>query len=85
MSEVLTENQKILIRYLAAIGCSKAVVFRIIGDLWYDPAVREMLQFCKENHPPSQEELLKQYSIVYSKYKREIDSIPEWGDEETEE
>ena len=85
MAKVLTENQSLLTRYLAAVGCDKGAVFEIMLKLWHEEAIIEMLEFCREHHPASQAELLEASSKIYLKYKEEIDSIPEWGDEESEE
>ena len=82
MKEVLTENQRIMTRYLASIGCDMLTTFTILTDLWDEEAVLEMLQFCKDNHPASQAQLLKASSRIYSKYKDRIEAIPEEDEEE---
>ena len=66
--EIGTENQRILIRYLAAVGCDKGTVFKIVLELWDEDAVMEMLMFCKDNPDASQEELLEMSSKICSKY-----------------
>ncbi len=76
--KVLTENQELLAKYLGAIGCDFGTVFEIVTKLWDEEAVIEMLEFCRDNHPASQEKLLKMSSKIYSKYKERIDALPEW-------
>ena len=59
MAEVLSEHRKLLIRYLAAIGCKKSTIWQItMLDLEDELAILDMLQFCKENHPNLSEEQL---------------------------
>ena len=82
MQEVMTENQRLLIRYLIASGYSEATVWKIVMGLWDEEAVIEMLRFCVEHQDATQAELLEAYSKIYSKYKTIIDSIPEWGEDE---
>ena len=81
---VLTKNQTMLAGYLAAVGCSKGTVFSIIGELWDEEAVIEMLEFCRDNPDASQVELLEMSSRIYLKYKERIDAVPDWTDEEEE-
>ena len=84
--EMLTGKQKRLIRYLSAIGCTLGTTFNILMNVWYEDALTEMIDFCLDNHPSNPEKLLEASSKIYLKYKTEIDSFPEWPeDEETEE
>lgn len=69
MEEVMTDNQRLLTRYLAAVGCEKGVVFSIVLELWDEDEVIEMLQYCKENPNASQTQLLRMSSEISSKHK----------------
>ena len=77
MAEVLTENQRMLAGYLAAVGCDTGAIFKIIGELWDEDAVIEMLEFCRDNPDASQAQLLEASSKIYLKYKEQIDAVPE--------
>ena len=81
MEKILTEEQMLLAEYLWEIGCEDWVPFEVIWKLWDEEAVLEMLQFCKENHPPSQAQILSATSEIYSKYKERIDAVPEATDD----
>ena len=74
MAKVLTENQELLAGYLTAIGCDKGAVFKMVLDLWEEEAVIEMLEFCRDNHPASQAQLLEMSSKISSKYEAETDT-----------
>lgn len=73
MAEVLSEYRKILIRYLAAIGCKRSTIWKItMIDLESELAILDMLQFCKENHPNlSEEMLLEQAYNISLNYDRD--------------
>ena len=71
MAEVLSEHRKLLIRYLAVIGCKKSTIWQItMLDLEDELAILDMLQFCKENHPNlSEEQLLEKSFQISLEYK----------------
>lgn len=73
MTEVLSEYRKILIRYLAAIGCKRSTIWKItMIDLESELAILDMLQFCKENYPNlSEEMLLEQAYNISLNYDRD--------------
>ncbi len=71
MSNVLTENQKLLARYLTAVDCEKIAVILMITELWDEDAVLEMLEFCRDNPNASQAQLLKASSAISSRYEQE--------------
>ena len=71
MEEIMSNNQRILTRYLAAVGCNTGVVFKIVLNLWNENAVLEMLQFCKDNPKANSAQLLKASSEIASKYNLE--------------
>ena len=85
MAEVLTENQRMLTGYLAAVGCSRVAVLYIVMELWDEEAVIRMLEFCRDNPKATEAELLEACSKIYSKYKDRIEALPEWGEEDEEE
>lgn len=68
---ILSENRELLVGYLAAIGCARSTIWRIVMlDLEREEAILEMLQFCKENHPNlSEAKLLEMSSKISSKYR----------------
>ena len=71
---VLSENRRLLIRYLAEIGCGKPAVWQIaMIDLEEETQVLQMLQFCKENHPNLSEakllEVSSKISLRYGNHK----------------
>ena len=72
MKEMLSSNRILLMRYLATvIGCKKSTTWQItMIDLEKEEAIRDMLQFCKENHPNLSEAQLLEVSFqISSKYK----------------
>ena len=71
MSNVLTENQRLLVRYLTAVGCEKIEVILMITELWDEDAVLEMLEFCKSNPNASRAQLLRASSEISSRYEQE--------------
>ena len=71
MAKILTENQRILTRYLAAVGCERVAVMLMITELWDKRATLEMLEFCSNNPDASQAQLLKMSSQISSKYGTE--------------
>ena len=71
MSNVLTKNQRLLARYLTAVGCEKIAVILMITELWDEDAVLEMLEFCRNNPNASQAQLLKVSSVISSRYEQE--------------
>ena len=75
MAEVLSENRRILTRYLAAIGCKRSTIWQItMIDLESELAILDMLQFCKENHPNlSEEMLLEQAYKISMNYERDAE------------
>lgn len=67
MEGVLSENRRILTRYLAAIGCKSSTIWKItMIDLESELAILDMLQFCKENHPNLSEEMLLEQAYKIS-------------------
>ena len=71
MARIMTENQQLLTRYLAAVGCSKAQVLYMMAELWSEEETLEMLQFCKDNPEASPAQLLQACYTISAKYKRE--------------
>ena len=71
MARVLTENQALLTRYLAAVGCSDGAIFKIILTLWDEDAVIEMLEYCRDYPKASETDLLKTCSKISLKYNLE--------------
>ncbi len=67
MAKILTENQRILTRYLAAVGCETLAVMVMVTRVW-EEATLEMLQYCKDHPNADQAELLKASSKISSKY-----------------
>ena len=59
MANVLTENQRLLTRYLAAVGCQKEAVLYIMVQIYSEELTLEMLEFCASNPNATQEQLLK--------------------------
>ena len=70
MSRIISKERSLLTRYLASIGCNKAVTWQIVMlDLEEEAAICEMLQFIKENHPNiSEAKLLEMSSKISFKY-----------------
>ena len=77
MEEILTKNQKLLTRYLAAVGCDTLAGLLIITELWDEDAVLEMLEFCKNHPDASQAQLLKASSKISSRIARKEESLEE--------
>ena len=78
MSGVLSENRKLLVGYLSAIGFKKSSIWQItMIDLEEEDEILEMLQYCKENHPNIKEKqlLIVAKQIAIKKTKRTIKSI----------
>lgn len=74
MAKVLTENQSLLTRYLAAVGCKKLAVLIMITELWDEDAVLEMLEFCASNPNATQDQLLKASAGIAAKIPVDNDS-----------
>ena len=70
MSKVLTENQSLLTRYLAAVGCQMDAILYMVAILWETNATLEMLEFCRDNHGASPAQLLSAALKISSKYGR---------------
>ena len=77
MAKVLTENQSLLTRCLAAVGCETVAVMLMVTELWDEDAVLEMLEFCASNPNATQEQLLKASAEIAAKISRLVDT----GDE----
>ena len=71
MQKVLTENQTMLTRYLAAVGCEDLAVIVMVLELQDEEATLEMLEFCASNPNATQAQLLKASSEISSKFKRQ--------------
>lgn len=71
MPRVITENQAMLTRYLAAVGCEKLAVLVMATELQDEEATLEMLEFCASNPSATQAQLLKASSEISSKFKRQ--------------
>ena len=71
MERVLTENQTMLTRYLAAVGCEDLAVVVMVLELLDEEATLEMLEFCASNPNATQAQLLKASSEISSKFKRQ--------------
>lgn len=71
MERVLTENQTMLTRYLAAVGCEDLAVVVMVLELQDEEATLEMLEFCASNPNATQAQLLKASSEISSKFKRQ--------------
>lgn len=82
MRRSFEDNKTILIQYSVAIGCNVAQTLNILLNVWWLDAQEELIEVCKKKRPSSPEELLKESSIVYLKYKKEIDSVPEMPSDE---
>jgi len=67
MAKVLTENQRLLTRYLAAVGCPKSDIIHISLTLWEEDEVLEMLEFCASNPDARPAQLLRACSEISSK------------------
>lgn len=72
----MSENRRILTRYLAAVGCDIGTAFTIVMNLWPEYATIKMLQFCKDNPKATPEELLEMSLKIYSEYE-DIEEIIE--------
>lgn len=59
MENKLTENQKLLARYLSAVGCESAMALYMIMELWEEEETIKMLNYCADNLDASPAELLK--------------------------
>ena len=70
MENVLTVNQRLLTRYLAAVGCKKSSTLKMIFELWDEEPVLEMFEFCRDHPNATENELLKASSEISSKYPR---------------
>lgn len=57
MAKVMTENQRMLTGYLAAVGCKKSTIVKIISETWEADKTIKMLEFCRDNPNASEEEL----------------------------
>lgn len=70
---VLSEERRLLIRYLAEIGCKTSTIWKItMMDLEEEIQVLKMLQFIKEHHPNlSEAQILKMSSEICSSEKRD--------------
>ncbi|MBQ9973912.1 MAG: hypothetical protein IJP02_03015 [Oscillospiraceae bacterium] len=67
MARVLSKNQSLLTRYLAAVGCETLAVMVMVTELWSEDAVLEMLEFCASNPDASQAQLLEASSKISSR------------------
>ena len=56
MENILSENRRLLTRYLSAVGCNPRTVFRIVTPLDEEQVI-EMLEFCHDNPNASEAEL----------------------------
>ena len=70
MARVISENQSMLTRYLAAVGCTKLAVLTMVTELWDEDATLEMLEYCASNPNATQAQLLKASSEISSRRKR---------------
>ena len=71
MQKVLTENQTMLTRYLAAVGCEDLAVIVMVLELQDEEATLEMLEFCASNPNATQAQLLNASSEISSRIKRQ--------------
>ena len=62
----MTENQKMLARYLKAVGCDAASIVRIIEQTWEEDKTIAMLEFCRDNPDASPAELFAMSSTIAS-------------------
>lgn len=69
---MLTEEQILLIRYLAASKMEKVDILLIVGKLSEEKATMEMLEYIAENHPLSQAQLFSTALKISEKYPIEI-------------
>ena len=65
MARVLTENQRMLTGYLAAVGCKTATIVRIISETWEADDTIKMLEFCRDNPNATEEQLSGMSSKIY--------------------
>ena len=70
MSKILTENQKLLTRYLAAVGCETVAVLVMMVELHDEDAVLDVLEFCASHPDATQDELMKASSEISAKRAR---------------
>ena len=70
MTGAMSENQRMLTRYLAAVGCTRLAVFIIVTELWDKDATLEMLEYCASNPNATQKQLLEASSEIAFKIKR---------------
>ena len=73
--EVLTHNQKLLTKYLAALGMTLARRTYILGILWEEEATVEMLQYIAETRETDQATLLSIACEISKKYKSETSEM----------
>ena len=71
MDEVLTENQRILARYLRAVGCSKSEALAIVMRVYGEASTLEMLEYCRTHPNASRQMLLEESLRIYSKMNKE--------------
>ena len=71
MARVLTENQRMLTGYLAAVGCKRSTIVRIISETWEADKTIKMLEFCRANPNATEAELLKTSYEISSRDKME--------------
>ena len=67
MARVISENQSMLTRYLAAVGCEKLAVLVMVTELQDEDATLEMLEYCASNPDATQAQLLKASSEISSR------------------
>ena len=70
MARVISENQSLLTKYLAAVGCTKLAILVMATELWDEEATLEMLEYCASNPNATQKQLLEASSEIASKIKR---------------
>ena len=70
--EVLTHNQKLLTKYLSALGMTLARRTYILGILWEEEATLRMLQYIAETKETDQEKLLSMACKISGKHSIEI-------------
>ena len=62
----MTKNQKMLARYLKAVGCNMRTVCAIVFNVWEEEQTIKMLEFCRDNPDASPAELFAMSSTIAS-------------------
>ena len=69
MEEVLSKNQRLLMRYFGAVGCGQLESIVMMLELWDEEATLEMLEYCASHRGADQAQLMKASSEISCKYR----------------